>query len=109
MEQLHKKKLARWISRAFKNSTIEKWSSRKRKKSHIILGQFSPSLRSPLKGAPKFTETWMKNDIVELLKLIRGICCKHDQNNDMVYAVMNSLMALFINFQRSNMRNDNYS
>ena len=47
-----------------------------------------------------------KNDIFELLKLIRGFCCKHNQNNDKVYALMNSLRALFINFQKLDMRND---
>ena len=48
----------------------------------IILDQCSPSLRSQLEGARTFEETCKKNDIAELLKLIQGFCCKHDQNNN---------------------------
>ena len=42
------------------------------------------------------------------LKLIRGFCCKHDQNHDKFYAVFNSVWALFINFQKSDQTNDDY-
>ena len=49
-----------------------------------------------------------KNSIVELLKLIRSFCCKHDQNNNKFYAVFNSLCALFINFQKSGQTNNDY-
>ena len=45
---------------------------------------------------------------MELLKLIWGFCCKHNQNNNGFYAVFNSLQALFINFQKSDQTNDNY-
>ena len=38
----------------------------------IILGQCSLSLRSQLKGAPKFVGMCKKNDYVRLLKAIRG-------------------------------------
>ena len=38
----------------------------------IILDQCLPSLRSQLEGTKTFEETKEKNDIVELLKLIRG-------------------------------------
>ena len=34
--------------------------------------------------------------------------CKQDQNNDKIYAVMNSVRALYINFQKSNVSNDDY-
>ena len=73
-----------------------------------ILDQCSPSLRSQLEVMKKFEEAHEKNYIVELLKLIRGLCCKHDQNNDKFYAVFNSLRALFINFQKSDQTNDEY-
>ena len=45
---------------------------------------------------------------MECLKLIRGFCCRHDQNNDKYCAVFNSLHALFVNFQKNNQTNDNY-
>ena len=72
----------------------------------IILEQCSPSLRSQLEGMKTFEEAREKNDIVEVRKLIRGLCCKHDQNNDKFYAVFNSLRALFINFQKNDQTND---
>ena len=66
----------------------------------IILDQRSPSLKSLLEGAKSFQETCEKNDVVELLKIVRSICCKHDENNEKFNAVFNSLRALFINFQK---------
>ena len=74
----------------------------------IILDQCLPSLRSQLEGAKTFEETKEKNDIVELLKLIRDFCCKHHQNNDKFYAFFNSIRALFINFQKNDQINDEY-
>ena len=73
-----------------------------------ILDQCSPSPRSQLEGAETFEATQEKNDIIELLELIRGFSCKHDQNNDKFYAVFNSLQALFINFQKNDQTNDEY-
>ena len=49
-----------------------------------------------------------KNVIVRLLKAGRRICCNQKQNNDKVYTVMNSLRALFINFQKSEVSNNYY-
>ena len=56
-----------------------------------------------------FEEACKKNDIVEVLKLIRGLCCKHDQNNkNKFYAVFNRLRALLIKFQKSDQTNKEY-
>ena len=41
--------------------------------------------------------------MVELLKLIWGSSCQHDQNNDKIYAVVNSLRAPVVNYQRNNL------
>ena len=67
----------------------------------MILDQCLPSLRSQLEGTKMFEEARKKNDIVELLKHIRGFYCKHDQNNDRFDAVFNSIQALFINFEKN--------
>ena len=74
----------------------------------IILGPFSLSLQLQLKGKPKFIETCDKNNIIVLLKLIRDFCCKHEQSANKVYALMKSLRALIINFQKYNVSNDDY-
>ena len=57
---------------------------------------------------PNFIKTCKKIGIIELLKLIGRFCFKHYQHNENVHAVMNSLKALFINFQKSDVGNDDY-
>ena len=74
----------------------------------IILRQCSPSFRLQLEGAKSFENTCEKNDLIEILKIICSFCCKHDQNDDKYYAVFNSLRGLFINFQKSDMTNDDH-
>ena len=92
----------------FKKCITKNQNLKQRKVFPIVVGQCSPSLRSQLEGTPNFLEIYKKNNIVWLLKIIRGFCCNHDQNNDNVCAVMNSLRLLFINFQKSDVSNDDY-
>ena len=40
--------------------------------------------------------------------MIRGFCCCHDQNSDKFCAIFNSLRALFVNYQRNDITNDDY-
>ena len=68
----------------------------------------SPSLSLQLEGAKTFEETCEKNEIMEVLKLISGFCCKHDQNNDKYYDVFNSICTLFIDFQKNDQSNYDY-
>ena len=42
------------------------------------------------------------------MKFVHDFCCKHDQNNNKYYAVINSLRAWFINFQKNDQTNDEY-
>ena len=55
-----------------------------------------------------FNAACKKNDVVVLLQLIRGFCCKHNQNNVKVYSAINSIRALFINYQKAELSNDDY-
>ena len=50
----------------------------------IIPGHCSPSLRSQLEGTKSFKDTCEKNDIIEFLKIICSICCKHDMNSNIM-------------------------
>ena len=45
---------------------------------------------------------------MELLKLIRGFCCRHDQNNNKNYAVFNILRVLFVNFHKTDDADNDY-
>ena len=74
----------------------------------IILGQCSPSLRSQLEGGKGFEEICKNYDVVKLLKMIRGFSCRHDQNNDRIFAAIQSIRAFFNNFQKREMTNDEY-
>ena len=57
----------------------------------VVFGQCSPSLGLQVEGIKSFEKICKENDVVELLKLIRGFCCQHVQNNDKIVAVLNSL------------------
>ena len=46
----------------------------------FILGQCSPDLESKIKGTDAYTQADGNQDVVQLLKIIRGHCCKFDEN-----------------------------
>ena len=81
---------------------------KKKKVFPIIVGQCSPSLHSQLEGGKGFEKICKENDVVELLKLIWGLSYSHDQNNDKTNAILNSLRALFVNYQKKQYENDDY-
>ncbi len=47
----------------------------------LILGQCLPDLKSKIKGADVYTQADGDQDVVQLLKIIRGHCCKFDKNH----------------------------
>ena len=72
----------------------------------VVVGQCSPALRAQLEGTRGYKIVNSNQDMVQLLKLINGLCCQHDQNNNKTYAVVSSLKALFYFYQKSDMTND---
>jgi hypothetical protein len=46
----------------------------------LVLGQCSLDLESKIKGADAYTQADGNQDVVQLLKIIRGHCCKFDKN-----------------------------
>jgi hypothetical protein len=53
----------------------------------LILGQCSPDLESKIKGADAYTQADGDQDVVQLLKIIRGHCCKFDENQQSTYTL----------------------
>ena len=61
----------------------------------LILGQCMPALRAQLEGNKGYEKINKEQDLFELLKLIRGLCCLHDLNNDKTYTIISLLKNLF--------------
>ena len=51
----------------------------------LVLGQCSPDLESKIKGADAYTQADGNQDVVQLLKIIRGHCCKFNENQQSTY------------------------
>ena len=74
----------------------------------LVLGQCSPALWAHLKGTKGYENIELDQDMVEILQLIRGLCCRHDHNNDETCAVVMSLKNLFYYYQKPETTNYNY-
>jgi hypothetical protein len=53
----------------------------------IVLGQCSTDLESKIKGADAYTRADADQDVVQLLKIIRGYCCKFEENQQSIVAL----------------------
>ena len=53
----------------------------------LILGQCLLDLESKIKGTDAYTQADGYQDVVQLLKIIRGHCCKFDENQQSTYAL----------------------
>ena len=74
----------------------------------LVLGQCSPALRAQLEGTKGFEKINADQDVVELLQMIRDISCRHDQNTDKTYAIVQSLKSLKYFYQRPHVANNEY-
>ena len=50
----------------------------------------------------------LDQDVVELLKLLWGLGCRHDQNNKKTYAEVSSLKNLLYPYHKSDLTNNEY-
>ena len=74
----------------------------------LILGQCLPTLGAQLEGTKSYKKINKEQDLIELLKLIRGLHCCHDLNNDKTYAIFSLLKNLFYVYQKLVEPNDEY-
>jgi hypothetical protein len=53
----------------------------------LILGHCSPELESKIKDADLYVQTNCNQDVVQLLLIIRGYCCRFDDNQQSIYVL----------------------
>jgi hypothetical protein len=51
----------------------------------LVLSQFSPELKSKIKGMNLYVQADCDQDGVKLLLIIRGYCCRFDGNQQSIY------------------------
>ena len=74
----------------------------------VVISQCLPALHAQLEGMKGYWTINTNQDIVKVLKLIWGLCCRHDQNTDHTYAVVTSLKGLLYFYQKPNMTSNKY-
>ena len=72
----------------------------------LVIGQCSPALRAQLDGMKGYDMVNSKHDDFEVLKMIKSLCCRHNQNNDKTHAVVMSLKELLYSYQKPEMTNE---
>jgi hypothetical protein len=53
----------------------------------LVLGQCSPDLESKIKDADSYVQADCNQDVVQLLLIIRGYCCRFNDNQQSIYAL----------------------
>lgn len=68
----------------------------------LIYGQCTTALKSKLKGLTDFTTAQQTNNIIDLLKLIQGLCCKFDIQSQKYVALAATFRQTYVYFQDNN-------
>ena len=82
--------------------------SASRKAFGVCLKLCSPQLSTRLEGTTGFGEIKKSEDMIELLKMIRGICCKFGDTHQGVWALTQAKKQTYLFVQGNNMSNDAY-
>ena len=83
--------------RKYKSHLVNAWG--------LIYGQCTTALKSKLEGMTDFTTAKATNDIIALLKLIQGLCCKFDVKSQKYVALAATFRQTFVYFQDNNCSN----
>jgi hypothetical protein len=62
-------------------------AKKKRRLYALVLGQCSPELKSKIKGMDSYIQANCNQDMAQLLLIIRGYCCRFDNNQKSIYAL----------------------
>jgi hypothetical protein len=73
--------------------------------SALVMGQCSPALVSKIRGANSYTTVNGTQDVVELLRLIRGFCCDFGAGQQSTWALEQAKHKVSVHYQRHNMSN----
>ena len=74
----------------------------------LIFDQCSTGLKTQLEGAPKYAAARADDDIITLISLIQGYCCRFDQQSQAYMAIAETFKNLCLFFQRTNQSNNEY-
>ena len=74
----------------------------------IIINQCSPSLKAGLEASPSYSMIRQRQNPIDLLKLIQGLCCSYDSKTQSVMATVASHKRLYMHYQKDGVDNHTY-
>jgi hypothetical protein len=74
----------------------------------LVIGQCSPDLDSKLQGSAAFVQAEADQDVVKLLLVIRGYCCRFDDHQQSTYALEQAKHRVSTYYQAHNVTNTEY-
>ena len=74
----------------------------------LVMGQCSPDLVSKIRGASTYANVNASQDVVELLRLIRGFCCDFGAGQQSTWALEQAKHKVSVYYQRHDTSNTDY-
>jgi hypothetical protein len=74
----------------------------------IIINQCSPSLKAGLEASSTYSSIRQRQNPINLLKLIQGLCCSYDSKTQSVMATVASHKRLYTHYQKDGIDNHTY-
>jgi tRNA-dihydrouridine synthase len=71
----------------------------------LVIGQCSPDLDSKLQGSDAFVQAEADQDVVQLLLVIRGYCCRFDNHQQSTYALQQAKHRVSMYYQTHDVTN----
>ncbi len=75
----------------------------------LVYDQCSPALQTKLKGQDDYNNVEANQDVVGLMELIRGICCKYDASSEPVMSLVQAKRRVYTCYQGQKQTNDEYA
>ena len=91
-----------------KKNAISKATDNMKRAHALILGQCSPELTSKVKASTKFASAEKDQDVVALLKIIRGLCCDVDEKQQGTWGLEQAKHRVATFYQTYGMSNTDY-
>lgn len=86
--------------RIYKSHLVNAWG--------LIYGQCTTAMKLKLEGMTEYATAKTTNDIIALLKLIQGLCCKFDVRSQKYVALAPTFRQTFVYFQDNQCSNDDF-
>ncbi len=71
----------------------------------LVIGQCSPDLNSKLQGSSAFVQAKADQDCAQLLLVIRGFCCRFNDNQQSTYALKQAKHQVSMYYQAQDVTN----